>query len=93
MFPGYDGALTVCVASEQIMSVQNKGLFTTAYHLACGLGVVCVVCGFLNLWSCLVVGVIGAVVLIVFLFGAAALQGLLQATTERMAANRRRAER
>lgn len=71
------------------MPTKLKNPFlSTVYHTACGLGVVFVICGLLNLWSCLVVGLIGSVLLIAFLFGAAALYALVQITYERLSSKK-----
>jgi hypothetical protein len=68
-----------------IMSTKSSSnIFATIFHVACGLGAVFVICGLLNLWACLVVGVVIAVVGLVFLLGAAWLFDAAKATAERL---------
>lgn len=70
------------------MPSQKNSFLSTVYHTACGLGVVFVVCGLLNLWSCLIVGLIGAVALGAFLFGSAVLYELVLETGKRLTTKR-----
>jgi hypothetical protein len=68
------------------MSTKSKpSIFQTLFHVGCGLGAVFVICGLLNLWACLVVGLIGSVVLVAFLLGSCVVHAGVRMTVERLA--------
>lgn len=71
------------------MSTKSRSSFlATIFHVGCGLGAVCVICGLLNLWACLVVGIVGAAVIIAFLLGSAWVYEAAKATLERLPGGR-----